>query len=306
MSIAGLKHYLTKPHGLFFFLSSRGLLNWMDDEAYLKRVFQYSLGRPLDLEHPITFNEKLQWLKLHDRRPLYTQLVDKLTAKAFVAKMIGPEYVIPVIAGPWDSVDEINFDSLPNQFVLKCTHDSGGLVICRDKTRLDQNATKAKLAKSMSRNFYWANREWPYKDVRPRVFAEQYLEDESGDLTDYKFFTFHGEPFCVQIDYDRFTDHHRSFYSLDWTYLPFTTCYPTDPSHPIEKPACFDEMLRIVRLLSSGMFSFLRLDMYVVGNRPKFGEYTFYHGSGLEQFTPPEWDGILGAQLRLPTDEVCL
>ena len=304
MSLKGLKYFLTKPGGWFFFLSSRGLLKRMDDEAYIRREFKYSLGYEPDLEHPKTFNEKTQWLKLHDRRPLYTLLVDKYEAKRIVTEKLGAEYVIPLLGGPWDSVGEIDFDALPEQFVLKCTHDSGGVVICRDKAAFDREAAKAKLEKAMRRNFYWPGREWPYKDVRPRIIAERYLEDESGELLDYKFFTFHGEVFCVQVDYDRFTDHHRNFYTLDWEYMPFTTCYPTDPAHQIPKPACFDKMLQAVQFLCSDAFPFLRVDMYAVGDQPIFGEFTLYHGSGLERFMPEEWDVRLGEQCRLPTDEV--
>ncbi|MCR5576402.1 MAG: glycosyl transferase [Oscillospiraceae bacterium] len=303
MSLAGLKYFLNKPGGWFFFLQSRGLLNWMDDEAYIKRLFCYSRGYALDLEHPKTFNEKLQWLKLHDRRPLYTKLVDKYEVKDYVAEKVGSEYVIPVIAGPWDSADEIDFDALPEQFVLKCTHDSGGVVICRGKAALDRRAAEAKLRKAMKRNFFWPGREWPYKNVKPRIFVERYVEDESGELRDYKIFVFHGQPFCIQVDYARFTDHHRNFYDLDWNYLPFTTEYPTDPSHVIARPACLDGMLELARRLSDESIPFLRVDLYVVGDRPLFGEFTFFHGSGLEPFMPEEWDRILGAQLRLPTDE---
>ena len=300
MSLKGLKYFLNKRGGWFFFLSSRGLLNWMDDEAYLKRVFKYSLGYELNLDDPKTFNEKLQWLKLHDRQPLYTQLVDKYEVKAYVSEKIGAEYVIPTIAGPWDSVDEIDFDALPGHFVLKCTHDSGSVVICRDKAAFDREAAKAKLAKALKRNYYWAGREWPYKNVKPRVFAERYMEDESGELRDYKFFVFFGEPYCVQVDFARFTDHHRNFYDLDWKYLPFTTAYPTDPSHVIDRPVCLDEMLRLVRCLGCETIPFLRFDLYVVEGRPLFGEYTFSHGSGFERFFPPEWDERMGRYLVLP------
>ena len=204
MSIAGIKHYLKKRGGWFFFLSSRGLLNGMDDAAYLTRIFRYSMGYPLDLEHPRTFNEKLQWLKLHDRKPLYTQMVDKLAVKDLIAKMIGPEYVIPVVGGPWSSAEEVDFDALPEQFVLKCTHDSGGLVVCRDKAALDREAVRDKLRRCLGRNYFWSNREWPYLHIEPRIFAERYMQDgQTRSLNVYKIFNFSGtlekEQFLVPL-----------------------------------------------------------------------------------------------------------
>ena len=243
MSMAGLKHYLSKRGSWFFMLSSRGLLNWMPDETYLKLLFKYSMGYPLDLEHPKTYNEKLQWLKLHDRKPLYTQLVDKLAVKDYVAEKLGPEYVVPVIGGPWDSVDEIDFDALPDQFVLKCTHDSGGVVVCRGKAQFDREAAKAKLAKSLSRNFYWANREWPYKDVRPRVFAERYLENKHGELPDYKFLTFGGETRLMYIATGRNSDSGTrcDYYDADFVHLPFENGHE-NADIPPEKPLCFEQM----------------------------------------------------------------
>lgn len=179
MSIAGLKYYLSSRANMFDFFASRNMLNWMSDEAFLKRKFKLRMGYELDLDNPKTFNEKLQWLKLYDRNPLYTKLVDKYEVRKYIAEKIGEEYLIPLVGGPWNSPNEIDFDALPEQFVLKCTHDSGGVIICKDKSALDIPAAKAKLAKHLKRNYYWTNREWPYKDVPPRIIAEKYMEDET-------------------------------------------------------------------------------------------------------------------------------
>ena len=298
MSLKGLKYFLTKPGGWFFFLSSRGLLNWMDDEAYLKRVFKYSLGYELNLDDPKTFNEKLQWLKLHDRKPLYTQLVDKYAVKEYVAEKIGPEYVVPVIGGPWDSADEIDFDALPDRFVLKCTHDSGGVVICRDKAALDREAAKAKLAKALGRNFYWANREWPYKDVKPRVFAEQYLSGgDDASPNDYKVLCFDGKACFIQVHKGRFAHHTQDYYDTNWNRLPLMQGIALSQT-PDEKPAFLSELLSLSEQLSRG-FVHLRVDWFHAEGKLYLGELTFYDSSGLEKFEPEEYDDILGDLIRL-------
>ena len=301
MSWAGLKYFLTKPGGWFFFLSSRGLLNGMDDEAYIRRVFKYSLGYEPDLEHPKTFNEKLNWLKLHDRKPLYTRIVDKYEVKQYVAEKIGPGYTVPVIAGPWDSADEIDFDALPERFVLKCTHDSGGVVICRDKTAFDREAAKAKLARALGRNFYWSNREWPYKDVKPRVFAEQYLEDESGELRDYKVMCFNGVPRLIQVHNGRFHHHTQDFYDTDWNLLPITQELPSSETLT-PRPACLEEMLRLSQVLAAD-FVQIRVDWYLLGQRLYFGELTFFDGAGYSDFEPEAYNRIIGEWLQLPTED---
>ena len=172
------------------YLDSRGFFKFMSDEAYLKFMYKLKMKRKLNLSDPQTFNEKLQWLKIYDRKPEYTTMVDKYEAKKYVADIIGEEYIIPTL-GVWDRFEDIDFDELPDQFVLKCTHDSGGLVICRDKSKLDLKAAKKKINKSLKRNYYWIGREWPYKNVRPRIIAEKFMTDPtSDDLQDYKFFFF--------------------------------------------------------------------------------------------------------------------
>ena len=201
-----IKNYLKDPlrYGLMA-LSTRGLLRWMSDSMCLRCMYWARMKKKLNLKNPQTFNEKLQWLKIHDRKPIYSTMVDKYEAKQYVADLIGEEYVIPTL-GVWDSFDEIDFATLPNQFVLKCTHDSGGLVVCEDKSKLDLQAAKEKLERSLKREYYWGGREWPYKNVKPRIIAEKYMQDsETNELRDYKFFCFSGEAKCLKIDFNRFT-----------------------------------------------------------------------------------------------------
>ena len=261
MSVAGLKYYLSSPANMFDFFASRNMLNWMSDEAFLKRKFKLRMGYELDLDNPKTFNEKLQWLKLYDRNPLYTKLVDKYEVRKYIAEKIGEEHLIPLVGGPWNSPEEIDFDLLPDQFVLKCTHDSGGVIICKDKSKLDIPAVKAKLCKHLKRNYYWTNREWPYKDVPPRIIAEKYMEDETGELRDFKVFCFNGTPELVEVDYERFTDHQRNIYSTDWKLAEFSSLYRSNAEIDILKPQNLEEMLTIAANIHRGdhLFSRVRL-----------------------------------------------
>ncbi len=303
MSVAGLKYFLTKPGGWFFFLSSRGLFNWMDDEAYIRRVFKYSLGYEPDLEHPKTFNEKLQWLKLHDHDPLYTRIVDKYEAKQYVAEKIGNQYIIPTY-GVWDSFDEIDFSSLPGQFVLKCTHDSGGVVICRDKNSLDLADARKRIAASLKRNYYYTGREWPYKNVKPRILAEKLmLPGSAGEpsLTDYKLLCFDGKFDNIMVCEGRYSQRGVRFYFFDrgWNYLPYCPYDDLDTGiFPALKPSRFEEMIRIAETLSAG-FPVLRVDLYETGGQVYFGELTFFPDSGFDAEITRETDLLLGNRLNI-------
>jgi len=259
------------------------------------------MGKALNLDNPQTFNEKLQWLKLHDHNPLYTTLVDKYEVKQYIKEKLGEEYVIPIIGGPWTSVDDINFNELPNQFVLKCTHDSGGIVICRDKTKLDVEAAKKKLKKALKTKFYYGSREWPYKNVKPRIIAEKYMENESTDeLIDYKLMCFNAKVKAIFTCSERFSDGGMkvTFFDTDWKKLPFERHYPVS-SVDIEKPKTYEEMIKIAEKLSTNM-SFVRIDFYEIQNKIYFGEFTFYPGSGFEEFNPEIWDLKLGNWIMLP------
>ena len=271
------------------------------DEKFLKRIFKLSMGKELNLDNPQTFSEKLQWLKLHNRKPEYTQMVDKVEAKEYVANIIGEEHIIPTL-GVWDRVEDIDWDSLPNQFVLKCTHDSGGIVICSDKSKLDINSAKAKLKRGLKRKFYFQNREWPYKNVVPRIIGEQYMVDESGyELKDYKWFCFNGEPKALFIATDRGVEGEETkfdFFDAEFNHLPFTNGHP-NANREIVKPKSFERMKELAAKLSAGQ-PHLRVDFYDIDGKIYFGELTFYHWSGTMPFEPEEWDYTFGSWIKLP------
>ncbi len=272
------------------------------DRLFLKILYKKLLGKKLDLRHPKTFNEKIQWLKLHDRKAEYIDIVDKYTVKKWVADKIGEEYIIPTL-GVWERFEDIDFDSLPKQFVLKCTHDSGGLIIVKDKSKMDLAEVKNKINKFLNNNFYWVGREWPYKYIKRRIIAEPYLTDESGvELKDYKVFNFNGESKFIQVDFDRFVDHKRNLYTLDWEYIDAVIGFPTDPTYCIKKPKCLNKMLELAGILSYGI-PHVRTDFYCIGDQVYFGEMTFYHGSGFEKITPESFEMKMGEWLTLPCDK---
>ena len=271
----------------------------LSDEAYLKLLFRHRCGYKLDLENPRTYNEKLQWLKLYDKHPEYEKLVDKIDAKDYVAKTVGEKYIIPTIA-TWNTIDEIDWESLPNQFVIKCTSDSGGVVVCKDKSKLDIEKAKRKLRKGWGKNYYNQNKEYPYRNVKPRIIAERYMEDESGyELKDYKIFCFDGEPKYLFVATGRQQNDTRfDFFDLEWNHLPVLNGHPNSDT-PIREPENFDEMLDVARKLSKGMTE-VRVDLYNVNGRIYFGELTFFHWSGMTKYEPMEWDYKFGEYIKLP------
>lgn len=277
-----------------------GLLNWIPDVLYLKLIFRLKMGKRLNLRNPKSFNEKIQWLKIHDRNPRYTTMVDKYEAKQFVASIIGDEHIIPTL-GVWDSFDDIDFEALPDQFVLKCTHDSGGLVICRNKSQLDIKSSKMKIENSMKRNYFWMGREWPYKNVKPRIIAEKYMEDSSTkELRDYKFFCFGGVAKCMKVDFNRFVEHHANYYDQNGNLLNFgeVICPPMFDADVL-LPETFEKMKSFAEQLSAEK-PFLRADFYDIDGNIYFGELTFYPASGFGRFTSEEWDIKLGEWLPIP------
>ena len=291
--------YLKNPMRSFVKLGSMGFFNWMSDETYLKIAFRSLMGKKLALQNPQTFNEKLQWLKLYDRKPIYTTMVDKYEAKKYVAGIIGEQYIIPTL-GVWDKFEDIDFDRLPKQFVLKCTHDSGGLVICRDKSQFDKQAARKQITQSLKRNFFWSGREWPYKNVKPRIIAEKYMEDlHLHELRDYKFLCFNGNVKCCFVCTDRFTQQGLkvTFYDDQWKIMPFERRYPRSKT-PIPKPVTYEEMVKLAETLSKDI-PFMRVDFYSIGKDVFFGELTLYPGSGFEEFNPVKWDEGLGAWIKL-------
>ena len=299
-----VKDIIKKPTFLFLTFGHRGFFNWLNDEKYLKIAYKISMGKSLDLEHPKTFCEKIQWLKLYDRKPEYIKMVDKYEAKEYVAGKIGREYIIPTL-GVWDNPDDIEWDKLPDQFVLKCTHDSGGIIICSNKKDLDIDNAKKRLKKCLKHNYFWGSREWPYKNVPKRIIAEEYVKDfanKSTSLVDYKFFCFRGEPKYCQVTTDRFTSRTSVFFDMDWNHQVFNaiSSHISSAKKSLEKPDHFDEMIEIARKLSVGL-PFVRIDLYNNDGKVLFGEITFYPGSGHLYFSPSEYDVILGDMLNLPT-----
>lgn len=284
----------------------KGLLvrygTWLPDKFYLQLRFRLEMGAKLNLKNPQTFQEKIQWLKLYNRKPEYTQMVDKYAAKAYVTERIGEQYVIPTI-GVWNRPEDIDFAKLPDKFVLKTTHGGGGggVVVCTDKTTLDIGVVKNRLNRSLSTNIYRTYKEWPYKNVPRRIIAEQMLLTPDGtDLKDYKFFCFNGEVKFFKVDFDRFVEHHANYYAPDWTLLPFgEIAFPPVPDKGLEKPDNFDNMLKIAEELSAG-FPFLRVDLFNVAGQIFFGELTFFPASGMTAFTPAGWDETIGGYLTLP------
>lgn len=296
------------PFRMVNYLGRRNMLNWMNDELYLKLLFRSKLGYFPHLKKPQTFNEKLQWLKLHDHNPLYTTLVDKYEVRKCISDMIGDQYLIPLL-GVWDKFDDIDFNSLPNQFVLKCTHDSGGLVICRDKSEIDINAVRKKFTKLLKKNYYWQSREWPYKNVEPRIIAEKYMENETGaysnendELIDYKLMCLSGKVKFVFTCTERFTDSGLkvTFFDMNWDKMPFERHYPASEKE-IAKPLNFDSMVELAEQLSK-LIPFVRVDFYEISGKLYFGELTFYPGSGFEEFIPGKWDRNLGDLIELPVN----
>ena len=303
--IKAIYRYVISPDYRFLINAHFGMYDKMPDEEYLKRAFKAAMGKELDLEDPKTFNEKIQWLKLYDRKPIYTTMVDKYEVKQYVADRIGAEYIIPTL-GVWDQFEDIDFDSLPEQFVLKCTHDSGGLVICRDKSKLDKKAAKKKINASLKQNYYLQGREWPYKNVKPRIIAEVYMEDTTTrELRDYKFFCFNGVAKAVFVATDRQTPGEETkfdFFDMEYNHLDFRNGHPNAKQCPA-KPQTFEVMRRLAETLSMEI-PHVRVDFYEVDGKVYFGELTFAHWSGLVPFEPEQWDYTFGSWIQLPEKQV--
>lgn len=270
----------------------------LSDKTYLRIIYYLRVNKILHFKNPKSFNEKLQWLKVYNRDPLYTILVDKLKSKKWVANKIGQEHIIPFL-GVYDKWEDIDFSILPDQFVIKCTHNCG-VVICTDKNKLDINKAKATIEKSLHENYYYFSREWPYKNVPPKILIEKYMVDESGtELKDYKFFCFNGEPKLFFIATDRnINDVKFDFFDMDFNHLPIRNGHD-NASHLITKPEKFDEMIEIARTLSKDI-PHVRVDLYNINGTIYFGEMTFFHFGGMTPFEPEKWDYEIGSWLELP------
>lgn len=293
-----IKKYLDDPSRLYLWATAKGLTRWVPDALHLRLVYRIRVGARLNFDNPRTFNEKLQWLKLHDRNPLYNTLVDKYAVKEWVAERVGSEYVTRTYA-VWDRAEDIDVSNLPERFVLKTNHDCGGVVVCRSRASFDLEAAKNTLARHLKTNYFWNGREWPYKDVSPRIFAEEYLDPgERGDLADYKLMCFGGKVLCSFTCTSRAKGDLRvDFFDTEWRHLPFMRHYPNADTPP-SKPESYGKMVEMAEILSAGI-PFVRVDFYEVGRRPYFGEMTFFPGDGFEEFNPSEWDGRLGQLIDL-------
>lgn len=279
---------------LYMLLRKPGRL--LSDKTFLKFKYWALTGKKLNLENPMSFNEKLQWLKLNDRRTIFTTMADKHAVREYVKNIIGEEYLIPLL-GIWVRPEDIDFDTLPKQFVLKCNHDCGSVIICHDKSNFDKASAVKKLNKCLKSNYYWQGREWPYKNIKPKIVAEKYMGDE---LMDCKFMSFDGNIRCLFTVTDRFTGNgiKVTFFDTKWHRLPFERKYPA-VSHDIHQPSNLEEMIKIAQVLSDGI-PFVRVDLYEINGKIYFGEMTFFPGGGMETFYPEEWDFKLGSWIQLP------
>lgn len=280
----------------------RYLLRFVPDKMYLELCYFLKTHKILNLKNPQTFNEKLQWLKLYNRKPGYTMMVDKYKVRDYIKEKIGKEYLIPLVGGPWESVEDIDFEVLPDQFVLKCNHDSGSVIICKDKATFNMEAARKKLDDCLKHNFWYLGREWPYKNVTPCIIAEKYMVDESEtELKDYKVFNFNGNPEIIQVDFGRFKEHKRNLYDTDWQYIEAAIEYPTDPEIKIDRPRQLTQMLRLAKILSKDI-PFLRTDFYSIEDKLYFGEMTFFHESGFGKFEPEKFEEEIGEKLKIRTN----
>jgi len=299
--MAGLKELCRNPYKLYNVLGKRGWFDFVPDEIHLKNRYRAHFGVPCNLHRPSTFNEKLQWLKLYDRKPEYTIMVDKYRVREYIADKIGKEYLIPLL-GVWDSPEEIDFAALPDQFTMKCNHDSGwAMCICQDKSRLDVEQVREKLRLGLQKDYYLTSREWPYKDVPRKIIAEQYMQSDAGGLTDYKIHCFNGEPRLILVCKDRFaaTGLTEDFFSETWEHLDIRRPKHPNAVQPILQPEELEQMLSLARELSKDI-PFLRVDLYIIEHQIYFSELTFFPASGFEKFVPEKWDQILGDWLTLP------
>ena len=302
MTLRNTIHAIFHPMHLASSLVFKTAKFWTNDELYLKVLFFIKTQKILNLKNPTTFNEKLQWLKLYNRQPLYTQLVDKYLVKQIVSEKIGKEFVTPLF-GVWENPEDINWESLPNEFVLKTTHGGGntGVIICTDKTTLDKKKAIERLQKSLKNDIFLLYREWPYRNVKRRIIAEGLIKSQTDEeIRDYKFYCFHGKPQFVAIASERFSGKgpYFDYFDMRGNNLYFEQGGKNNPNTP-ELPSNYFEMQKVVQKLSQGI-PHVRLDIYSVNGKIYFGEYTFFDASGFEKFHPKKWDRIFGNYLILP------
>lgn len=302
--VKSVKETVTNPELRFNYLTALGFHNRMDDETFLKKRWKVRFGKDLNLENPKTFNEKMQWLKLYNRKLEYTTFVDKYEVKKYVASVIGEEYIIPTL-GLYGRFSDIDFNKLPDQFVIKCTHDSGSTIVVRDKNRMNKMAVKKKIDRALKKNYYYSSREWPYKNVKPRIIVEKYMEDEGNKLMrDYKFFCFDGKPEIMYIS-EGLENHATagiSFYDMNMKLIDCKRSDYRQLDYIPEKPKNFGKMKEFSAILSKGI-PHLRVDWYEINGKLYFSELTFSTCGGIVPFENDGWDKKLGDMIDLNTVE---
>lgn len=292
---------ISKPYMARYYIT-RLFSRLVSDEAFIEATYQANFGRRLDWDNPQTYNEKLQWLKLYDRNPYYSELVDKDAVKRIVEHKVGPMgiRIVPTL-GVYDHFDKIDFGELPEAFVLKCTHDSGSVVICKNKAHFDKAAARDKLEKALKRDYYLRSREFPYKNVAHKIIVEPYLSElGEGRLLDYKLFCFNGKVYYLFIASDRDTEVKFDYFDADFKRLDMRQAQHPTSQRVFEMPDCFEIMKQAAESLSEGIPQ-VRVDFYIINNEPYFGEMTFFHHGGFVPFIPDEMDFIWGSKIKLPS-----
>ncbi|MCM1262183.1 MAG: glycosyl transferase [Butyrivibrio sp.] len=300
-----IRHYLKKmiddPFAIFrFIMMNTYLSKLIDDKKYIESLYFLYYKEKLNLKNPQTFNQKLQWLKLNDRKSIHTVMADKYEAKKLVTDLIGQEYVVPTLQ-VYENVEDIKLETLPDQFAIKCTHDSGSTFLCRNKANFKWNAIKKKLKKAVSTNYFYRAREWQYKDIRPRIIVEPLLEmQRGGGMADYKFYCFNGKPQFLYVSegLDNHFTARISFLTLDWKFAEFRRTDYSDFDEIPQKPAAYEDMLSCAEKLCRNE-KFVRVDFYCIGKQVFFSEFTFYPNSGFVHFEPQEYDLKLGEMLNI-------
>ena len=299
MYMNNFQKFLKNPD-VFQELRRLGVVNILSDRAFIRLFFKHRMGVWPNLENPVTFNEKLQWLKLHDRKPVYVTMSDKYAVREYIKEKLGDGYTIPLL-GKWDRAEDIDFDKLPERFVLKCNHDSASVIVCKDKSTLDIKAARQKLNKCLKHKYFYNAREWPYKYVKPCIIAEEYMEDKTyGELRDYKFFCFNGVPAYMYVASDKNKSVEEikfDWFDMDYNHLDLRKGHPQADVVP-DKPVNFEEMKRLAAFLSKDI-PHVRVDFFEVNGKIYFGEFTLYTTGGFTGFQPPEWDKTLGDLIDL-------
>ncbi len=283
----------------FAFLTRIGLFNKMGDEKWIKKMYKKTFKRKINLENPKSFNEKLQWLKLNNRNHEYEKMVDKFEVKKYVAKLIGDEYIIPTL-GIYNNWDEIKFEKLPKQFVIKCTHDSGSVIICKDKGNFNYKKAKKKIAKLQKKNYYYLSREWPYKNLKSKIIIEPLLIDDNPEvLNDYKILCFNGKPKLIEVHRNRSkTNYTQDFYDINWKKTSISNVGDPTSDEYIKKPYNYKKMVQLSKKLSKDI-PHVRVDWYEVNKKLYFGEITFFDGAGFTPFNDYKDDLLLGSWIDL-------